>query len=74
MWDPLGSKLPNMKNTLIEWAHHTVNFWWGCVFARFADGTIRLECVNCYAVRPGTGARGHTIEINRTDAPAGRVE
>lgn len=38
-----------MKNTLIEWAHHTVNFWWGCVFARFPDGTIRQECVNCYA-------------------------
>lgn len=38
-----------MKNTLIEWAHHTVNFWWGCTFARFADGTIRPECIHCYA-------------------------
>jgi protein gp37 len=38
-----------MKNTLIEWAHHTVNFWWGCVFARFKDGTVRDECIHCYA-------------------------
>lgn len=39
-----------MKNTAIEWAHHTVNFWWGCVFARLADGSVRQECVNCYAL------------------------
>lgn len=39
-----------MKNTLIEWAHHTVNFWWGCTFARLRDGTIREECKHCYAL------------------------
>lgn len=38
-----------MKNTAIEWCHHTVNFWWGCVFARLANGQIRQECINCYA-------------------------
>lgn len=31
-----------MKNTLIEWAHHTVNFWWGCV-------EVSEACRNCYA-------------------------
>lgn len=36
-------------NTKIEWAHHSVNFWWGCTFARFLDGTIRPECMHCYA-------------------------
>lgn len=38
-----------MKRTLIEWAHHTVNFWWGCVFAKLVDGSVRQECVHCYA-------------------------
>lgn len=38
-------------NTLIEWAHHTVNFWWGCVFARYRDGSVRDECMHCYAKR-----------------------
>jgi protein gp37 len=31
-----------MKNTKIEWAHHTVNFWWGCA-------KVSLACMFCYA-------------------------
>jgi protein gp37 len=31
-----------MKNTLIGWCHHTINFWWGCT------GHWR-ECAGCYA-------------------------
>lgn len=31
-----------MKNTKIEWAHHTVNFWWGCM-------KVSLACQYCYA-------------------------
>lgn len=31
-----------MKNTKIEWAHHTVNFWWGCAM-------VSLACAYCYA-------------------------
>jgi protein gp37 len=38
------------KNSSIEWCHHTVNFWWGCTFARLADGSLREECRNCYAL------------------------
>ena len=30
------------ENTKIEWAHHTWNFWWGCV--KVSEG-----CANCYA-------------------------
>jgi protein gp37 len=40
-----------VKNTLIEWCHHTVNFWWGCTFGRLRDGSMRQECVHCYAKR-----------------------
>jgi protein gp37 len=39
-----------VKNTPIEWAHHTVNFWWGCTFAKLLDGSVREECKNCYAL------------------------
>lgn len=38
-----------MKNSKIEWCHHTVNFWWGCAFALLADGSLSEECRNCYA-------------------------
>lgn len=31
-----------MKNTAIEWAHHTVNFWWGCT-------KVSEACAHCYA-------------------------
>jgi protein gp37 len=31
-----------MKDTLIGWCHHTINFWWGC------EERSR-ECVGCYA-------------------------
>lgn len=31
-----------MKNTKIEWAHHTVNFWWGCT-------KVSPACAFCYA-------------------------
>ena len=31
-----------MRNTNIEWCHHTVNFWWGCV-------KVSLACLHCYA-------------------------
>jgi protein gp37 len=31
-----------MKDTLIGWCHHTINFWWGCT------GNWR-ECAGCYA-------------------------
>lgn len=37
------------KNSKIEWCHHTVNFWWGCTFARLRSGRVRQECVHCYA-------------------------
>jgi protein gp37 len=30
------------ENTKIEWAHHTINFWWGC--EKVSEG-----CANCYA-------------------------
>lgn len=30
------------ENTNIEWAHHTINFWWGCE-------KIAAECAHCYA-------------------------
>lgn len=39
-----------MKNTKIEWAHHTVNFWWGCTMATLATGALREECRHCYAL------------------------
>lgn len=32
-----------MLNTLIEWAHHTVNFWWGCA-------KVSPACEHCYAL------------------------
>jgi protein gp37 len=35
--------------TKIEWADHTINFWWGCTFARYVDGSLRDECLHCYA-------------------------
>jgi protein gp37 len=38
-----------MKNSKIEWCDHTVNFWWGCVFALLSDGSLSEECRNCYA-------------------------
>lgn len=38
-----------MKNTKIEWCHHTVNFWWGCAFALLTDGSVSQECIHCYA-------------------------
>ena len=31
-----------MKNSGINWTHHTANFWWGCL--KVSDG-----CKNCYA-------------------------
>lgn len=31
-----------MKDTLISWAHHTANFWWGC-------NKVSPGCRNCYA-------------------------
>lgn len=31
-----------MKNSSIEWTHHTVNFWWGC-------DKVSPACANCYA-------------------------
>lgn len=31
-----------MKNTKIEWADHTINFWWGCT-------KVSPACANCYA-------------------------
>jgi protein gp37 len=37
------------KNSAIEWCHHTVNFWWGCVFALLLDGSLDEACRNCYA-------------------------
>lgn len=37
------------KNSAIEWCHHTVNFWWGCVFATLLDGSLDECCRNCYA-------------------------
>lgn len=39
-----------MKNSKIEWCHHTVNFWWGCALATLLDGTLSEECRNCYAL------------------------
>jgi protein gp37 len=39
-----------MKDSKIEWCHHTVNFWWGCSFARYLDGSVREECEHCYAL------------------------
>lgn len=39
------------KNTLIEYVHHTVNFWWGCAFKYLLDdGSLSEECRNCYAL------------------------
>lgn len=38
-----------MKDSKIEWCHHTVNFWWGCAFATLSDGSLSEECRNCYA-------------------------
>jgi protein gp37 len=29
------------ENTKIGWAHHTMNFWWGCV-------KVSIECMLCY--------------------------
>ncbi len=31
-----------MKDTKIEWCHHTVNFWWGCT-------KVSPACAHCYA-------------------------
>lgn len=31
-----------MRNTLIEWCHHTVNFWLGCA-------KVSAACAHCYA-------------------------
>ena len=32
-----------MKNSNIEWTHHTANLWWGCV-------KVHAGCDNCYAM------------------------
>lgn len=31
-----------MKNSKIEWCHHTLNLWWGCI-------EVHAGCDNCYA-------------------------
>lgn len=33
-----------MKNSTIEWTHHTINLWWGC-------SKVHAGCDNCYAER-----------------------
>lgn len=37
------------ENSAIEWTDHTVNWWWGCVVATLADGSLSEACRNCYA-------------------------
>lgn len=37
------------ENSKIEWTDHTVNWWWGCVVATHADGSLSEACRNCYA-------------------------
>ena len=37
------------ENSSIEWTDHTVNWWWGCVVATHADGSLSEACRNCYA-------------------------
>ena len=32
----------DLKNSKIEWTHHTANLWWGCVF-------VHAGCLFCYA-------------------------
>ena len=55
-----------MKNSGINWTHHTANFWWGCL--KVSDG-----CKNCYAetlahrlqAMGATGyARGFTLTLH----------
>ena len=35
-------EFPQMKDSKIEWCHHTVNFWWGCT-------KVSAACFFCYA-------------------------
>src|SRR4051812_7901876 len=50
-----------MKNSKIEWTHHTFNPWWGCVHASPA-------CDHCYAERMAlrmakAHARKHELQL-----------
>lgn len=49
-----------MKNTKIEWADHTINFWWGCT-------KVSAGCANCYA--EGLDKRWHGGEHWGKGAP-----
>jgi protein gp37 len=42
-----------MKNSGIEWTHHTQNLWWGCT-------VVHAGCENCYA-RSESHRRGFSI-------------
>ena len=44
-----------MLNTAIEWAHHTVNFWWGC-------SKVSPACANCYAESIATRFRAKEVQ------------
>lgn len=60
-----------MKNTKIEWADHTINFWWGC-------SKVSPACAHCYAEtmakRMGRKVFGHEVEWGTGKPRAARLE
>lgn len=60
-----------MKDTKIEWADHTINFWWGCT-------KISPACANCYAEtmakRMGRKVFGQEVEWGAGKPRAERLE
>ncbi len=53
-----------MKNSGIEWTHHTQNLWWGCTI-------VHAGCENCYA-RSESHRRGFSIWGD--DVPRRRIK
>lgn len=60
-----------MKDTKIEWADHTINFWWGCT-------KVSPACANCYAEtmakRLGRKVFGQEVEWGAGKPRAERLE
>jgi protein gp37 len=47
------------EETLIAWAHHTINFWWGC-------NMVSKECQGCYVDEAMTNKKLNFNVVRRT--------
>ena len=49
------------EETLIAWAHHTINFWWGCTM-------VSKECQGCYVDEAMTNKKLNFNVVRGTSA------